>query len=170
MSDPKKSPGAQAGAEQLTMETLRSEHPELVQSIEDEAYKLGEDEGRKAGMEEGRAAVIELVEAVHGEVVGGSLKQMVAAQITPAQIEAMRPVLGQGEKADEGKAQILAKLEQSDEGLKPAAPEKPAEPDTFDGAVAAHMREHSCTKGEAMKAVAQAQPELHEQWIKDQNK
>lgn len=141
---------------EFTLENLAKEAPDLLASIQTDAKATGHAEGLAAGVAQERERVSELMKIEDADDTAR------AKAITDGlSVDASFRLFFEAEKGK--KAEELKKLEESTP--ESAGQNGKAKDDdtgkTFMAAVDDYQKEKSCTRTEALQAVAKAQPELH---------
>lgn len=162
----------------MTKEEFAVKHPELHAQLVAEALATARVEVTAATKVEMKTAVegeqtrlFGLYGKLHGAEAEAAFVKLAGSGMTVAQLEGLE-ACGFGMTADGGKPpgkkdglkeKILEGLEKNSEGLKAGAG---GEPTDFMAAVDAEVEKSRCTRIEAMKRVARANPELHEAYKK----
>lgn len=146
----------------ITMETLRKDAPDLLAQIQAESKLAGYDEGVKAGVSQERSRVTDLLTVEYADETA-----VLKAVNDGLSVNAAYKLFFEAEKGR--KADELARLQQSTPdsvGQQGKQTCDDGTTKTFMAAVDEHQKQHGCTRTEALKAVAKANPELHAAFIK----
>jgi signal peptide peptidase SppA len=156
--------GVNTMSEKLTIEILKSDHPDLYQSVLDAGKVLGasEEKERILGIQK---AAFPGQEELCSELVGNSSVSVGEA--------ALRFNSAEKSMRDQAKADIEASAPKPVD-VNPT-PEGKAEPGSeeeldFDAEVKKYQTEHKCTKGEAIREIVRIYPEKHSVWVEKQSK
>lgn len=169
----------------MTLTELKAQHPEAVSALRDElrAAITAEQEGENnQALDAARAdasavqdRVVALAGAIFGKDAGEKLKAVAASGVSAETLATLQGVLGQPDSAKPNAQQeALAALAAATVKV-PTSPmaavgnEEDAPKQDFDALVEAHMQQHKCGRGDAIKAVATANPNVHKNWIVAQN-
>ena len=173
MSLPETKPDTEIKASAVTLAYIKTNHPEIVDSIRTESFEAGKAEG----LTEGAEAECERIKAVEKCLVPGAEKLIAELKFDGKTTggEAATQVLNDHQAKLDAQAKVIA-----DEGedLDNVAPPS-AEPGSagleaggseFMAKVDEHMKAESCTKSVAIKAVADAHPDLRKKYVEAANK
>lgn len=169
----------------MTLSELKAQHPDTVQELRvelREALRAELSTENNQALDAARAdasavqdRVIALAGAIFGKEAGEKLQAVAASGVSAETLATLQGVLGQPEAAKpSGQQEALAALAAATAKV-PASPlaavssEEGAAKQDFAALVDAHMAAHNCGKGEAIKAVANANPNAHNEWIVAQN-
>ena len=163
------------GGTVMDLKTLQTEHAELYEQVKEEGRSEARQENenlKEEARKEGRESALNMAEVVVGQEARGKLDKALEAGLTADQIKVSRELFGQGEQGQGGsggdsRQQILDSLESQTPS--PAghaeAGGSGGEPQDFDKAVQDYEKQQGCSRGEAIKAMAEQYPQLHEAWI-----
>ena len=159
-------------ASSITAEYLAANHPDIVGYIKTEGFEAGKVEGLKIGADTERQRIQD-VEAqgmpgqdkliselkFDGKTTGpeAAVKVLNAERVKVAGV-------GTGLEADAGDISVDA-AEPGDQGL--AAGDATSQ---FDAKVKEHMKDEGCKRSVAIKAVMEANPDLHKKYLSEANK
>ena len=169
----------------MTLTELKAQHPEAVSALRDElrAAITAEQEGENnQALDAARAdasavqdRVVALAGAIFGKDAGEKLKAVAASGVSAETLATLQGVLGQPDSAKPNAQQeALATLAAATVKV-PTSPmaavgnAEDAPKQDFGALVEAHMQQHKCGRGDAIKAVATANPNAHKDWIVAQN-
>lgn len=173
---------SQIKEEIMDLKTLKADHPELFAQVQAEATegmveKAQAEKDVQAAAQDERKRVLGLTQAVAGAEAAAKVENLTNLGISAEQAAALKETFGAPDSAAAtaapdseaaAKTKILAGLENAAETpLAPAAAQ--VDEPSFDVLVEEHMEKKSCSKGEAIYAVAKANPELHEAWLAASN-
>lgn len=145
---------------EFNLENLAKESPDLLASIQNDAKEAGHAEGLTAGVTQERERVSELMKIEDADEAARA--QAITEGLS---VESAYKLFFEAEKGK--KAEELKVLEDSTpESAGQDGKEKAEETKTFMSAVDDYQKEHSCTRTEALQAVAKAQPELHKESLR----
>ena len=166
----------------MDLKTLQTEHAELYEQVKEEGRSEARHElesAKEEARKEAREGVLSMTEVVLGQDAKAKLDEVLQAGLTAEQVKvsqklfgAQEPQGGQGASGGgDAKQQILEGLEkQTPPPAGHAEAGGDSEPQDFEQAVQEHQKAQNCSRGEAIKAVAEQYPQLHEAWIeKHQN-
>ena len=169
--------------EELSMDlnTLKAEHEAVYKEAVAEATRgmipqASADEQIAQAKKDEAARVLGLAGSMLDEKTASAITALVATGATPEQAAAMKAAFApqaQAEPQPEGgeaaaKAKILDGIQAA--ASQPLAPAAGGQDQDFDALVSAHMKEAQCTKADAVRAVAKANPKAHEAWVAAKNK
>ena len=160
----------------VTAQHLTEAFPDVIGGIVNTAHAAGLESVDKITI--GKAAVTTAMEGImalaiafFGQANGDKFKALVAFGVTPDQIKALglapeAPAAIETEEEKKMKAAILAGLKGSGADNPGAGDGKQIGSKDFMALVAAYQAEHKCSRLDAIKATANAHPEVHESYIK----
>lgn len=158
----------------MTREELQAKHPELYQQLLDEGKQQAIEEkatavAAAAGAESTR--VLAIVKAGFGDEAGDKVAKVVDKGLAAEDLDALgisfTGSADQNSVDAETRAQILAGLKEA--GNEPLGKTNGQGTETFEQKVDAYRKENKCGRGTAVKAIANAYPELHAAYL-DGNK
>ena len=165
----------------MDLKTLKAEHKGLYDEAVAEATRgmipqASADEQIAQAKKDEAARVLGLAGSMLDEKTASAITALVATGATPEQAAAMKAAFApqaQAEPQPEGgeaaaKAKILDGIQAA--ASQPLAPAAGGQDQDFDALVTAHMKEVQCTKADAVRAVAKANPKAHEAWVAAKNK
>lgn len=169
----------------MTLSELKAQHPDTVQELRvelREALRAELSAENNQALDAARAdasavqdRVVALAGAIFGKDAGEKLQAVAASGVSAETLATLQGVLGQPDSAKPNAQQeALATLAAATVKV-PTSPMAAvgAEEDTpkqdFGALVEAHMQQHKCGRGDAIKAVATANPNAHKDWIAAQN-
>lgn len=172
----------------MTLAELKAQHAEALQeyraevvaelAVEHDARRV---EAEKAAGHTARSEERDRLLALAGSLLGteavAQITELAASGVSPDQVTALRKLFGQTVTAqahvDEAQARLFA-MQAAHVPATATAPlpatAMPTDKPDFTALVTAHMNEAKTTRGEAIKAVAVANPEAHQLWVDAQQK
>lgn len=165
----------------MTLAELKAQHAEALQEYRAEValelnavYEARRAEAAQSAENAGQEKVLALAESLLGPESVASIRELAACGVSPEQAVALRKLFTQTAVMQAQANDCQPKLDAMKTAHLPAStlgamPTEAAKPD-FAELVASHMKEHSASRGEAMKAVAVAHPEEHKLWLAAQQK
>lgn len=163
----------------LSYEKLKADHAEMFEQVKEEGRGEARQEvegvktqARTEGVKEGQDGTLALVEAVLGAEAKAQLDKVIEAGLTADQVKVSRDLFG-GKESDQAagedcRQKILEGLEASTPPAAPNATE--GDEKGFETLVDEYQQKHGCKRSKAIGAVAAQNPELHEAWLKGQQK
>lgn len=169
----------------MTLSELKAQHPDTVQELRvelREALRAELSTENNQALDAARAdasavqdRVVALAGAIFGKDAGEKLQAVAASGVSAETLATLQGVLGQPDSAKPNAQQeALATLAAATVKV-PTSPmaavgaEEDAPKQDFGALVEAHMQQHKCGRGDAIKAVATANPNAHKDWIAAQN-
>jgi hypothetical protein len=156
---------------QFTLEEMKTAYPELVAQIDAEAYKRGVTEGLSQGSKAGADAERARIQAVEAQTLPGheslitSLKYdgVTTGEQAAVKVLAAEKALASSKLKEfvEEHTTVVAQVEAVSETEKPK---------DFTTLVAEYQKDKGCKRGEAIRAIATANPELHQAYLDSINK
>lgn len=169
--------------EKITVELMKEKYPDIVSELTTQAFQdgvvKGSDKafakGKEEGLEEGKRLERERIKAVEAMAMPGHEKLIEAmkfdgktegneAAVKILQAEKTRMATMMDDRRKDGKHIV------PDPAIRGA--ESDAELETqekFMDKAEAYKKQHNCTTGQAVKAMAKAFPDLHKEYIKEIN-
>lgn len=169
----------------MTLSELKAQHPDAVQELRvelREALRAELSAENNQALDAARAdasavqdRVVALAGAIFGKDAGEKLKAVAASGVSAEMLATLQGVLGQPDSAKPNAQQealaalaaATAKVPTSPMAAVGNAEDAPKQ--DFGALVEAHMQQHKCGRGDAIKAVATANPNAHKDWIVAQN-
>lgn len=175
------------GIKIMNLEKLKADYPDLhaqvmnagraeVQAKMEGALETAKTE-TKAAVDAVKASTLDMVAVVLGDDARTKLDQVMVSGMTAEQVKIGKELFGKA--AAPGDATGTTTREQILSGIQnntpsPAAPAAPAgdgkKGESFLEKVSAYQTEHNCKRSVAMGAIAASNPDLHDAWLKDQQK
>jgi signal peptide peptidase SppA len=175
------------GMKIMNLEKLKADYPDLhaqvmdagraeVQAKMDAALETAKKE-TTAAVDTVKAGTLDMVAVVLGDDARTKLDQVMASGMTAEQVKIGKELFGApgdtGDAADNADATTRKKIL---DGIRDGAPD-PAPPsgddkkgEDFMDKVDAYQAAHNCKRSVALGAIAASDPDLHESWLKDQQK
>lgn len=137
----------------MNLEKLKTEYAEIYQQIKSE----------------GRTEIMESVEVLFGPEARADLEKIQNTGMTARQLLAAKEIFGSGNAVETPSSSMM---DQILEGLKSAPRAVAGSPDgqEFEKLVDEHQQQHGCKRLEALQAVAEGNPDLHDAWVQAQQK
>lgn len=172
----------------MTPEKLKTDHPETYNQV----FASGEQQGKASAADEtaqavtaaettAKASVIGLVAVVLGEDAKAKIDSVMTVGLTPEQVKVSMELFGtpaapanpDPNAGTPTREQILAGIQAAAAPVAPAATDSGGTPDLaaeFMPAVDAHQKQNGCKRSMSIEAVAAANPEMYQAWLKAQQK
>lgn len=169
----------------MTLSELKAQHPDAVQELRAEmreALRAEVSAESKQALDAAKAdassvqdRIVALAGAIFGKEAEEKLQAVAASGVSAEMLATLQGVLGQPEAAKPNGQQAMLAALASATAKVPTSPlaavgsESDTAKQNFSALVDAHMQQHKCGRGDAMKAVAIANPDAHKEWIAAQN-
>lgn len=166
------------GGNTMNIEDFKANHADLYTQVKEEGRTEAQQEldnmlaqARTESRDNAREEMSTLIHAVLGEDAKTKMDQVVQAGLTPEQVEASKTIFSGPASGTENvsRQQILDGLNQAAADAVSPVQEIEKQPQDFEAAVKAYRDKHECTKGQAIRAVADEYPELHKKYIRENN-
>ena len=175
------------GVKFMNLEKLKADYPDLyaqvmdagraeVQAKMDAAMETAKTE-TTAAVAAVKSGTIDMVAVVLGDDARTKLDQVMASGMTAEQVKIGKELFGKADAPGAAtgtttREQILSGIQKNTPS--PAAPAAPAgdgkKGESYLEKVSAYQTEHNCKRSVAMGAIAASDPDLHDAWLKDQQK